>query len=142
MPSPTTEELLRRGVSRLLTDMGYGTLSEFKLTTGRRVDVIGLNDHCEFVIAEIKSSIADYRSDNKWREYLPFCDRFYFAVPAAFPQSILPGDCGVIVADGYGGAIRRPATPIAVNGTRKRRQIVRFAMAASSRLHRVFDPHA
>ncbi len=141
MPSLAVEELLRRGVSRLLVDMGYGTLCEFKLTTGRRVDMIGLNDRCEFVIAEIKSSVADYRGDNKWREYLPFCDRFYFAVPVEFPQSILPGDCGVIVAVGYGGAIRRPAMPAAVNASRKRRQIVRFAIAASSRLHRVFDPH-
>ena len=141
MSNPTTEELLRRGVRRLLTSMGYGTLSEFKLPTGRRVDVIGLNDHSEFVIAEIKSSIADFRGDHKWREYLPFCDQFYFAVPAEFPQSILPGDCGVIVADGYGAAIRRTATDVAVNGNRKRRQIVRFAIAASSRLHRAFDPH-
>ena len=107
-PAATIEAQLRRGVSRLLADMGYGTLAEFKLTTGRRVDVIGLNDRSEFVIAEIKSSIADFRSDRKWREYLPFCDRFYFAVPADFPQSILPGDSGVIVADAYGGTIRRP----------------------------------
>lgn len=137
---PITEALLRHGVCRLLSDMGYGTLSEFRLTTGRRVDVIGFNDRSEFVIAEIKSSIADFRSDRKWCEYLPFCDQFYFAVPEDFPQSILPGECGVIVADGYGAAIRRPATEIAVNGTRKRRQIVRFAMAASTRLHRAFDP--
>ena len=138
-PAATIEAQLRRGVSRLLADMGYGTLAEFKLTTGRRVDVIGLNDRSEFVIAEIKSSIADFRSDRKWREYLPFCDRFYFAVPADFPQSILPGDSGVIVADAYGGTIRRPAIEIAVNGTRKRRQIVRFAIAASSRLNRALD---
>ncbi|MCH6552119.1 MAG: MmcB family DNA repair protein, partial [Planctomycetes bacterium] len=64
----------------------------------------------------------DFRGDRKWREYLPYCDRFYFAVPEGFPGRLVPGDCGLIVADGYGGAIRRAATTMAVNGNRKRRQ--------------------
>ena len=48
----------------------------------------------------------------------------------------LPG----LVADRYGGAIRRAALPMAVNGARKRRQLVRFALAASARLQRLADP--
>lgn len=139
-PPPLDERRLRRGVGRLLADMGYGVLTEFKLAGGRRVDVIGLNDRSEFAIVEIKSSVADFRSDRKWRDYLPFCDRFYFAVAADFPRAILPEGCGIIVADGYGAAIRRPAEEAAVNAARRRRQLVRFALAASSRLHRAFDP--
>ncbi len=134
------EARIRRGVARLLTDLGYGVLYEFKLTSGRRVDVIGLNDEAEFVIVEVKSSVEDFRSDRKWREYLPFCDRFFFGVSERFPDRLLPGDCGVIVADAYGGAIRREAAPVSVNGTRKRRQIVRFALAAAGRLQRRIDP--
>lgn len=136
----SAEARLRRGVRRLLAEMGYGTLSEFRLTTGRRVDVIGLNGEAEFVIVEIKTSLEDFRSDRKWREYLPFCDRFFFAIPDGFPDAVLPGECGVIVADAYGGAVCREACVIPVNATRKRRQIVRFALAASTRLQRAFDP--
>jgi hypothetical protein len=32
-------------------------------------------------IIEIKSSPADYLSDSKWRDYMEFCDRFFFAIP-------------------------------------------------------------
>ena len=136
----TAEARLRRGVARLLTDLGYAVLYEFKLTNGRRVDVIGLNDETEFVIVEIKSSVEDFRGDRKWREYLPYCERFYFAVPERFPERLLPGDCGVIVADAYGGAVRREASPIAVNAARRRRQVLRFALAAAGRLQRRIDP--
>ena len=138
----SAEARLRRGVARLLTGLGYAVLYEFRLTNGRRVDVIGLNDETEFVIVEIKSSVADFRGDRKWREYLPFCERFYFAVPERFPDALLPGDCGVIVADAWGGALRREAAPVAVNGARKRRQLVRFALAAAGRLQRRIDPGA
>ena len=129
-----------RGVCRMLADSGYGTLKEFRLASGRRVDVMGMNDDGEFGIIEVKVSVEDFRSDHKWREYLPYCDRFYFAVPEEFPGRLVPGDCGLIVADGYGGAIRHAATTFAVNGNRKRRQLVRFALAASVRLHRLADP--
>ncbi len=129
-----------RGVCRMLAESGYGTLKEFRLASGRRVDVMGMNDDAEFVIIEVKISVEDFRSDRKWREYLPYCDRFYFAVPEGFPDRLVPGDCGLIVADGYGAAIRRAATTMAVNGNRKRRQLVRFGLAASARLQRLADP--
>ena len=135
-----TTDRVTRGVCRMLADSGYGTLQEFRLTSGRRVDVMGINDDGEFVIIEVKVSVEDFCGDRKWREYLPYCDRFYFAVPEGFPGRVVPGDCGLIVADGYGGSIRRAATTIAVNGNRKRRQIVRFALAASARLQRLADP--
>jgi hypothetical protein len=135
-----TSDRVTRGVCRMLADSGYGTLKEFRLTSGRRVDVMGMNDDGEFVIVEVKISVEDFRGDRKWREYLPYCDRFYFAVPEGFPDRLVPGDCGLIVADGYGGAIRRAAIPMAVNGSRKRRQLVRFALAASARLQRLADP--
>ncbi len=129
-----------RGVCRMLADSGYDTRKEFRLASGRRVDVMGMNDDGEFVIIEVKVSVEDFRGDRKWREYLPYCDRFYFAVPEGFPGRLVPGDCGLIVADGYGGAIRRAATTMAVNGNRKRRQLVRFGLAASARLQRLADP--
>jgi hypothetical protein len=133
-------ERLTRGVCRLLADHGYGTLTEFPLPNGRRVDVIGLSAAGDFAIVEVKSSIEDYRADRKWQEYLPFCERFFFAVPEGFPDRVLPEGCGLIVADGFAAAIRRPSPIQRVNGARKRRQLVRFAMAASLRLQGIVDP--
>lgn len=137
--SPVTRGLTR-GVCRMLAGMGYGTLTEFRLPNGRRVDVIGLGTRGDFAIVEVKSTVEDFRSDRKWPEYLPFCETFYFAVPEGFPLEILPPDCGIIVADRFGGVMRRTATVAAVNGARKRRQLVRFAHAASTRLHGLYDP--
>ena len=116
-----------------LPSLGFVS-TEFRLTVPRRVDVIALSDNGEFVIVEIKSTIEDYRGDRKWQEYLPFCDRFFFAVPEGFPTDILPDDHGLMIADGHGAAIVRPAPLRDMNGTRRRHQTLKFGLAASSRL--------
>ena len=132
---------LARGVTRLLAEHGYGTLVEFRLPAARRVDVIGLDRDSRFVIVEIKTSVADFRADQKWREYLPYCDAFYFAVPEGFPRVLLPASCGLLIADAYGAAMLRPAVEMAMNKARRRHQLVRFALAAAVRLNRVYDPN-
>jgi hypothetical protein len=134
---------LARGVCRTLAALGYGALTEFTLRTGRRADVIGVNGAGEVTIVEIKTSEADFRSDQKWPEYLPFCDSFYFAVPEGFPRHILPEDCGLMVADPYASAVLResPALP-PMSGARRKALLLRFAMTASLRLQRLVDPEA
>jgi hypothetical protein len=131
---------LARGVCRALLALGYGALTEFPLNNGRRVDVIAVNSGGNIVIVEIKTSTADFRSDHKWMEYLDYCDAFYFAVPANFPVALLPGDCGLIVADDYGAEILRQAPARALNGGRRRAQTLRLAVTALQRLGRVLDP--
>ena len=59
--------VLARGVSRTLSDLGYASLTEFTLRSGRRVDVIGLDAGGAIAIVEIKSSLEDFRADRKWR---------------------------------------------------------------------------
>ena len=125
---------MARGVCRLLADMGYDTLTEFKLKSRRRADVIGLDGGAQFVIVEVKSSLADYRADGKWPEYRPFCDAFYFAVAEGFPVDVLAADCGVMVADAYHADILRPAPAQPMNGNRRRHQVLRFALTAARRL--------
>ena len=134
-------QALMRGVCRMLADLGFGSLVEFRLPNRRRVDVIGLDRDGTFVIVEVKASAEDFRNDRKWPEYLPFCERFYFAVSESFPLDLLPGDHGIIVADGYGGVIRRAAPTQAMNGNRKHRQILRFILTASARLQRLVAPN-
>ena len=137
-PDAVTRAVMR-GTCRMFDCMGFGTLTEFRLPYGGRVDVIALGGDGAFAIAEVKSCAADFRVDRKWQEYLPFCEGFYFAVPAEFPIDILPAECGLIVADAYDAVIRREAPARAMSPLRKRRQLLRFAQTASGRLHRLTD---
>ena len=132
-------ERVTRGICLMLNELGYETLREFRVGSNRRVDVIGLNPDGEFVIVEVKSSVADFRSDRKWREYLAFCEKFYFAVPEDFPQALLPEECGLMVADSFGGVVRRQSPVGSINGNRKRSQLVRFAVTAAGRLRRTYE---
>jgi hypothetical protein len=61
-------------------------------------------------------------------------------VPADFPQPILPEAEGLIVADAWDATILRDAAERPMNATRRRTQILRFGLTASSRLHAVVDP--
>jgi hypothetical protein len=132
--------LLARGVSRWLFDLGHEALSEFRLSNGRRSDVIGLDKSGRFVIVEIKSSPADFRADSKWPDYLDHCDAFYFAVPEYFPRELLPDEHGILVADGYGAVVLRAAPEAKMNASRRAAQTRRFARTAGARLRALTDP--
>ncbi len=138
-PRAGTAPLLARGLCRAWADRGYATLTEFNLKSGRRADVIAIDKTGEVLIAEIKSSVEDYRADRKWRDYVAWCDRFYFCVPAGFDTGLLPEACGVIVADAYGAEIRRQPAPRKLAAARRRVLVLRFAHAAANRLQRLND---
>jgi len=138
--SGAVADMVARGVCRHLAALGCATLTEFRVGQGRRVDVVGLDRASRFTVVEIKSSETDFRADGKWPDYLPFADRFYFAVPEDFPRDILPAEHGLIVADGYGAPVLREAPETPMNGTRRRAQLLRFARTAGVRLHRAWDP--
>ncbi|HZD25869.1 MAG TPA: MmcB family DNA repair protein [Alphaproteobacteria bacterium] len=135
-------ELLARGVARLLTEIGYSSLTEFTLRSGRRADVAGIDGHGRIIIVEIKRSVADFRADRKWPDYLDYCDEFYFAVPARFPHELLPDEAGLIVADRFGAELLRPsaAGSARLHPSRRREVLLRFAHAAAGRLQRLSDP--
>ncbi len=132
---PEAAELLARGIQRLLAEMGYVSLSEFRLRNGRRADVAGIDRKGRVVIVEIKRSVQDYRSDRKWRDYLEYCDSFYFAAPRGFAADHLPETQGLILADRYGAAVIRPAAEQAsLHASRRREVTLRFAISAAGRL--------
>jgi hypothetical protein len=137
--NPSLAGDIARGVTRLFNDLGYAALAEFPLRVKRRADIVALNDAGEIVIVEIKSCRADFRADQKWPDYLEFCDRFFFAVAPDFPREILPEECGLIVADRHGGAILRAAPAASLNGNRRRAQILQIALTASHRLARLSE---
>ena len=104
---PETTAAVTRGAARLLSALGYAPLAEVTLPNGRRADLMALGPKGEIFIVEVKSGVEDFRVDLKWPEYLPYCDAFAFAVSPEFPREILPEEPGLIVADGFGGAILR-----------------------------------
>lgn len=131
---------ITRGVVRLMGDMGFAPLTEFKFTNKRRVDIAALDRDGQFTVIEVKSSVADFRADKKWHEYLDFCDYFYFAVDTDFPCDLIPDDCGLIIADSYEAAIARPSAQSPMNGNRRRSQTLRFARTGAQRLSGRVDP--
>jgi hypothetical protein len=94
-----------RGTARLLRSLGFCTVGELPLASGRRADLVGLGADGEIVIVEIKSSVADFRADRKWLAYRRHCDRLFFATTLGVPPETFPPDAGLIVADAFGAAI-------------------------------------
>jgi hypothetical protein len=129
-----------RGVARLLRTHGMGPVSEVSLANGRRADIAAVAGSGEIWIVEIKSSLEDFRTDQKWREYRDYCDRLFFAVAPGFPNEILPADAGLIVADRYGGEILRPAPEHKLAGARRKAVTLHLARTAAFRLQAAIDP--
>jgi hypothetical protein len=91
-------------------------------------------------------SRADLMGDCKWIEYLGYCDRFYWAVPAGFDHSPLatpgfqPQLCGLLVADRYDAAVVRDAPLRKLPPARRKAETLRFARRAARRLVGDLDP--
>ncbi|WP_421707404.1 MmcB family DNA repair protein [Algihabitans sp.] len=128
-----TQEVTR-GVARLFDAMGFASLPEVPLANGRRLDLLALGEGGALWAVEIKTSIADFRGDRKWPDYLEFCERLYFAVPLDFPQDILPMEQGLIVADAYDARILRNPGDRKLPAARRKALTLRFARLAAKRL--------
>jgi hypothetical protein len=135
-----TALFVARGTRRLLRRLKFSTLTELPLLSGRRADIVALADDGAIHIVEIKSSIADFRADMKWRDYRAHCDRLYFAIPTTVPAEIMPPDAGLIIADAYGAEIVREAPEYRIAAPTRRAVLMRFAHAAAHRLHGLSDP--
>ena len=109
-------------------------------TPGLRVDVMALGPKGEIWVVECKSGRADFIADQKWRGYLDWCDRFFWAVDADFPSDLLPEGTGLILADSYDAEIMRmgPNTPLAP--ARRKMLVQGFARHAAQRLQSYRDP--
>jgi len=133
--------MIARGVRRMLRARGFSTVTELPLLDGRRADIVALGADGSLLIVEIKSSVADFRADHKWRDYAAHCDRLYFAIDPDLPAGIMPTDAGLIVADPYGAEIVREPEPQRLAPATRRAVMLRFAQAAADRLHRLVDPN-
>jgi hypothetical protein len=135
-----TALLIARGTSRLLHSLGFTSVAELPLPSGRRADLVALNDRGEIWIIEIKSSIEDLRADQKWPDYRAHCDRLFFAFTQSLPCEIFPEETGLIIADAYGAHLQRPAPEHRLPAATRKSMTVRFGMAAALRINRLVDP--
>lgn len=137
---PRPGQGLARGVCRLLASHDFAALTEYTPTPGLRVDVMALGPRGELWVVECKSSRADFAADRKWQGYLDWCDRYFWAVDAAFPQDLLPEGTGLIVADAWGGEILRLPAERRLAGARRAAVTRGFARAAARGLMSLRDP--
>lgn len=73
---------ITQSVSKYWKKRLWLTQSEVGLCKGGRLraDLIASNMGAYVVVVEVKSSVADFRSDKKWHTYIPFCNKLYFAL--------------------------------------------------------------
>lgn len=130
---PEVTAAVTRGAVRVFRGLGYVALAEVTLPNARRADLMAISPRGELFIAEVKSSLEDFRVDRKWRDYLDFCDRFAFAVAPEFPQHVLPEEPGLLVCDGFGGALVREPPLSPLTGARRKALTIAFARLAGLR---------
>jgi hypothetical protein len=132
---------IARGTARLLHAHGFAVVSELPLASGRRADLVAIDPSGEIWIVEIKSSVADFRADQKWMDYRIHCDRLFFATCQEVPCEIFPPDTGLIVADAFGASIVCDAPEHRLAAPTRKSMMLAFARAAASRLQALADPH-
>lgn len=57
-------------------------------------------------IVEVKSSVADFKSDKKWHKYLDYCNQFYWAMDCPTYRKVkhlIPAGTGVMLIGNLGG---------------------------------------
>ncbi len=134
-----------RGIGRLFARNDIWCLPEMPLRCGRRADLMGIDAQGHIIIVEVKVSRADLLGDGKWTDYLDYCDRFYWGLPASLDrlplenEAFLPEKCGIIAADGYDAEILRPAPLRQLAAARRKVEVERLARASLRRLVNLGD---
>jgi hypothetical protein len=131
---------IARGTSRYLRALRCAVIAEIPLADGRRADLMALDERGGITIVEVKSCLADFRTDHKWEDYRQWCDRFYFAVDCDFPQEHIPEECGLMVADRFGAEPLREPPEHRLDAARRKAVTLRFARCAAFRLQGCDDP--
>lgn len=143
---PLAAQDVARGIARLFFRQDLFGICEVPLPNGRRADMMALCPKGLLTIVEIKVSRADLLGDQKWPDYLDYCDRFFWAVPSGFSldpfegEALGPDVAGLIVADRYDAAVLRDAPLRRLAGARRKAETLRFARRAAQRLAGQLDP--
>ena len=132
---------LKKAVNSYFLKKGFACHNEIGIASWgkRRVDMLALNLRGEIVIAEVKSCVADFTTDDKqskWQTYLASCNRFYWVFTEDTARllerhfdRLRKSGCGVLVLDKSTGYLRSlvPAKRRPMRGEDKRNVIIRMA---------------
>lgn len=145
MPPPDRRQsetalAIARGTARFLGSLGFSCVTEVTLPSGRRADLVAMNERADIWIIEIKSSLDDLRADQKWHEYRAHCDRLFFAFTQDLPCEVFPTDTGLIVADAYGAHLHCEAPEHRLPAATRKVMMARFGVVAARRINRLIDP--
>ena len=143
--APPIAAEVARGVTRLFRRHDLFAMCEVPLPNGRRADLMAIGPRGELTIVEIKVSRADLLGDQKWADYLNYCDRFFWAVPQPLAALLddprfMPGQAGLLVADRYDAAVIREPSTRSLAPARRKAETLRFARRAARRLSAQIDP--
>ena len=130
---------MTQGVLRHCADMNWAPLTEVTFKNGRRADVLALDKDGKFHLFEVKSSREDFQVDQKWQDYLEFCDTFSFAVAPDFPKDLIPEDVGLLICDAYGWHTVRAPYVDPLHASRRKAMTLMFARLAGFRTQRLLE---
>lgn len=138
-----TTKLLRVAADSYLLRLGYACHHELGVVSwGRlRADILAVRLNSDVGIVEVKSSVSDYTSDGKWKSYLDYCNRMWFAFSSDTYEKLKAKGCieeikaegvGVLVlgVDGYMKS-KHPTTRRKMSGSNKKLVITRMAWRAA-----------
>ena len=125
---------------RFLSEKGYRVLSEFALPNKKRVDIIGINLKKEIVIVEVKSNKNGIKLDKKWKNYLNYCNYFYFACNDKLEDFNLSKNIGIIQNKATSTKIIKKSKYKKLSKRRRRKLIFKIVLSAASKFHRLIDP--
>ena len=124
---------------RFLSTKGYRVLSEFALPNKKRVDIIGINLKKEIVIVEVKSNKNGIKLDKKWKNYLNYCNYFYFACSEKLNLNFSE-NIGIIRNNCNKIEITKEPKYKKLPENKKNKLIFKISLSAISKFHRLIDP--
>ena len=134
-----SREILQKTM-QFLSLKGYKVLSEFALPNKKRVDIIAINSKKKIIIVEVKSNRNDIKNDKKWKNYLNYCNYFYFAFNDGITNSNFSKNVGVIQNCKNGIKILKTSKYKKIAPKKKNTLIFKIALSATSKFHRLIDP--
>ena len=138
---PEIAAALKKAAASYFLHKGYSCHLEIGLVRrgSHRADVLAVNLKGNLVIGEVKSSVADFTSDDnvgKWQKYLESCNQFYWLFSTEVAEKLRPHfsrlkqhGCGILVLCPKTGYLKslQPAKYRPMKGSRKREVITRLA---------------
>lgn len=132
---------IRQIVSSRYTHKRWAVHFEVGLCKGGRLraDVLAINMGAGIEVVEVKSSVADFRSDKKMAAYMKFCDKMYLActkeVYDKIKEMVLPG-IGIYVVGESSIYVAKRAQRRNVHGKTRLNLMARMAYrSANATLH-------